>query len=153
MGRDMAEKAREDGSWRRSTLITHHIDHPPQVKALVDELYATLTDAGHQDYEAAIEAEYATAHERVEHYSYGDGMLSLVGAPEPGRGGIHLTHLIYGVARPTRSDRTWCTADWALWASPGCTRRRTPCPTTEPSRRVPPAESPFDHLPRWPSSD
>ncbi|QWF77926.1 hypothetical protein [Amycolatopsis sp. CA-230715] len=106
MGRDMAEKAREDGSWRRSTLITHHIDHPPQVKALVDELYATLTDAGHQDYEAAIEAEYATAHERVEHYSYGDGMLSLVGAPEPGRGGIHLTHLIYGgcTAHQIRQD-------------------------------------------------
>lgn len=92
----MTGRTHGDGSWRRSTLITHHIDHPPQVKALVDDLYATLTDTGYHDYEAAIEAEYATAHERVEHYSCGDGVLSVIGVPDPGEGTLRPTHLIYG---------------------------------------------------------
>jgi hypothetical protein len=85
-----------DGSWRRSTLITHHIDHPPQVKGLVDELFETLIQGGRGDYEAKIEAEYASPGERVRHYDYGDGVLSLIAVPGPDADTMHLTHLVYG---------------------------------------------------------
>ncbi|WIY00481.1 hypothetical protein QRX60_41555 [Amycolatopsis mongoliensis] len=92
----MSSRAHDDGSWRRSTLITHHLDHPPQVKALVDELYATLSENGSQDYETLIEAEYAGPGEQVEHYSFGDGVLSLVALPTRDAGTLRLTRLVYG---------------------------------------------------------
>lgn len=81
-----------DGSWRHSTLITHHLDHPPRVKAIDDELYAVLCENGRTGYEAAIEAEYAVAGEGVEHHSLGDGVLSLITNPAT----MRLTHLVYG---------------------------------------------------------
>jgi len=84
--------AREDGSWRRSTLITHHIDHPPQVKALDDELYATLLANGREGYEALVEAEYAAPGEQTRHHACGDGVLSVITDPAT----MRLTHLVYG---------------------------------------------------------
>lgn len=81
-----------DGSWRHSTLITHHLDHPPRVKAIDDELYALLGENGRSGYEAAIEAEYAVPGEEVEHHACGDGVLSLITDPRTRR----LTHLVYG---------------------------------------------------------
>ena len=45
-GQEAGTRAHDDESWRRSTLITQHMDHPPQVKALVDELYETLSGVG-----------------------------------------------------------------------------------------------------------
>lgn len=92
----MSWRAPDDESWRRSTLITHHLDHPPQVKALVDELYATLSENGRRDYEAMIAAEYAGPGERVEHYSCGGGVLSMIAQPVRDAETMRLTHLIYG---------------------------------------------------------
>jgi hypothetical protein len=92
----MPERARDDESWRRSTLVTQHMDHPPQVKALVDELYATLSEKGRDDYEALIEGEYAVSGEHVTHRSYGDGMLSTIATPVLGGKTMRLTHLVYG---------------------------------------------------------
>ncbi len=73
-------------------MITHHLDHPPQVKAIEDELYAVLGENGRSGYEAAIEAEYAVPGEEVEHHTCGDGVLTLITAPDTRR----LTHLVYG---------------------------------------------------------
>ncbi|MBE1494078.1 hypothetical protein H4696_001178 [Amycolatopsis lexingtonensis] len=92
----MAWRAPEDESWRRSTLITHHRDHPPQVKALTDELYATLSENGRRDYENMIAAEYAGPGERVEHHRCGDGVLTMIAEPIRGTGAMRLTHLVYG---------------------------------------------------------
>ncbi|MFI7117418.1 hypothetical protein [Amycolatopsis sp. NPDC049868] len=92
----MSRRSHDDGSWRRSTLITHHRDHLPQVKVLVDELYATLTANGRGEYEAMIEAEYAGPHEHVEHHLCGEGVLSLMAEPIRGSKRTRLTHLVYG---------------------------------------------------------
>ncbi|WP_328615221.1 hypothetical protein OHS18_47225 [Amycolatopsis sp. NBC_00355] len=92
----MSWRAPDDESWRRSTLITHHRDHPPQVKALVDELYETLSEKGRRYYETMIAAEYAGDGERVEHHSCGDGVLTMIAMPMRDTETMPLTHLIYG---------------------------------------------------------
>jgi hypothetical protein len=77
-------------------VIAHHMDHAPQVKALVDELYEALSASGRQNYENAIEAEYCTGNEEIRHRRIGDGVVSVVrciahdGAPG------HVIDLIYG---------------------------------------------------------
>ncbi|MGW4393995.1 hypothetical protein ACWEHA_01800 [Amycolatopsis nivea] len=96
----MSWRAPADESWRRSTLITHHRDHPPQVKALVDELYATLSENGRRAYETMIEREYAGPGEQVEHYPWGGGELSLIALPVHGTDEMRLTHLVYGGCTP-----------------------------------------------------
>lgn len=102
----MSWRAPDDESWRRSALITHHRDHPPQVKALVDELYATLSENGRHGYETMIAAEYAAAGERVEHYSCGDGVLTMIAMPVRDSETMRLTHLVYGgcTAHQIRQD-------------------------------------------------
>jgi len=102
----MPARAPDDESWRRSTLITHHLDHPPQVKALVDELYEMLSENGRRDYETMIAAEYAGPGERVEHHPYGDGVLSMIAQPMPEGETMRLTHLVYGgcTAHQIRQD-------------------------------------------------
>ncbi len=102
----MSWRSHDEGSWRRSNLVTHHRDHAPQVKVLVDELYATLSENGRSGYEDMIEAEYAGPHERVEHHRCGDGVLSLIAEPAPGPEGMRLTHLVYGgcTAHQVRQD-------------------------------------------------
>ncbi|WP_037305815.1 hypothetical protein [Amycolatopsis orientalis] len=99
-------KSQGDGSWRRTNLITHHRDHLPQVKVLVDELYATLSENGRRDYEAMIKGEYAGPHEHVEHHAYGDGLLSLIAEPTRDPQRMRLTHLVYGgcTAHQVRQD-------------------------------------------------
>ncbi len=92
----MPGRARDDESWRHSTLVTHHMDHPPQVKALVDELYAMLSETGPADYQAMIEAEYALPNEHVKHDPCGSGVVSTIAAPVPGVRALRLTHLVYG---------------------------------------------------------
>jgi hypothetical protein len=92
----MPARAHDEESWRRSTLVTHHMDHPPQVKALVDELYAVLSETGPRDYEAMIEAEYAVAGEHVLHGPCGGGVVSTIAAPVRGERALRLTHLVYG---------------------------------------------------------
>jgi hypothetical protein len=72
------------------------MDHPPQVKALVDELYAILTETGSSDYAATIEAEYAVPGEQVTHRRYGDGVVSTIAVPVQGTRTLRLTHLVYG---------------------------------------------------------
>ncbi|MFK0246040.1 hypothetical protein ACIQUM_15170 [Amycolatopsis azurea] len=96
----MSGRSQDDGSWRRSTLVTRHRDHLPQVKVLVDELYATLSANGRGEYEAMIEAEYAGPHERVEHHVCGEGVLSLMAEPVRGSERTRLTHLVYGGCTP-----------------------------------------------------
>lgn len=102
----MSWRAPDDESWRRSTLITHHLDHPPQVKALVDELYATLSENGRRDYETMIAAEYAGPDEQVEHHSFGGGVLSVIARPMRDAETLRLTHLVYGgcTAHEIRQD-------------------------------------------------
>ncbi|WP_340686748.1 hypothetical protein LCL61_11070 [Amycolatopsis coloradensis] len=68
----------------------------PQVKVLVDELYAALSEDGLGAYEAMIEAEYAGPHEHVEHHPCGDGVLSLMAEPTRDPKRMRLTHLVYG---------------------------------------------------------
>ena len=92
----MSWRSHDDGSWRRSNLVTHHRDHLPQVKVLVDELYATLSENGNSESEAMIKAEYAGPHERIEHHPCGDGVLSLITGPTRDPKRMRLTHLIYG---------------------------------------------------------
>jgi hypothetical protein len=92
----MPERVHDDGSWRRSTLVTHHMDHPPQVKALVDELYAMLSATGSHDYEAMIEGEYALPGEHVSHGRCGGGVVTAIAAPVRGERLLRLTHLVYG---------------------------------------------------------
>ena len=77
-------------------MIALHIDHAPQVKALVDELYAVLSETGRPDYEAMIEGEYAVPGEHVTHDSYGDGVVSAIASPVAGTRTLRLTHLVYG---------------------------------------------------------
>lgn len=89
-------RAHDDESWRRSTLITQHMDHPPQVKALVDELYETLAAPGRGGYEAMITGEYAEPGEQVAYRSCGGGVLATIAMPERGRRTLRLTHLVYG---------------------------------------------------------
>jgi hypothetical protein len=72
------------------------MDHPPQVKALVDELYAVLTETGPQDYEAMIEAEYTVPGEQVTHGPCGGGVVSTIAVPVQGERALRLTHLVYG---------------------------------------------------------
>lgn len=87
-------------------MITHHMDHPPQVKALVDELYAMLSAKGRGDYETMIEAEYAGPGEQITHHQCGDGVLSAIAAPGRGERTPFLTHLVYGgcTAHQIRQD-------------------------------------------------
>ena len=77
-------------------MIALHIDHAPQVKALVDELYLKLTENGVNEYQRAIEAEYRSAGQRIEHSSLGHGFVSVItSAPRGGRPSW-VTHLVYG---------------------------------------------------------
>jgi hypothetical protein len=92
----MPPTAHDDEEWRRSNLVTHHMDHPPQVKALVDELYAMLRANGPSDYEAMIVAEYAVPGEHVTHSRCGEGLVSAIAGPVPGTKALRLTHLVYG---------------------------------------------------------
>lgn len=102
----MPVRARDDESWRRSTLITSHLDHPPQVKAIVDELYATLSERGRRGYEAMITAEYTGCGERVTYDPCGGGVLGTIAAPVNGGRTLRLTHLVYGgcTAHEIRQD-------------------------------------------------
>lgn len=100
----MSERA--DATWRRSAMITPHLDHPPQVKALVDELYLELAESASPGYEAMVEAEYAGHDERVLHDRCGGGRVSVFVSPAHGRTPRRLTHLIYGgcTAHEIRQD-------------------------------------------------
>ncbi|MFD8496774.1 hypothetical protein [Amycolatopsis sp. NPDC059657] len=102
----MRARTSADASWRHSNSITHHMDHPPRVKALVDDLYAQLSQRGRRDYEAMIEAEYTTPDERVTHTRCGDGLLSTIVRPMRGDRSPRLTHLVYGgcTAHQIRQD-------------------------------------------------
>ena len=102
----MPARAGDDESWRRSTLITPHLDHPPQVKAIVDELYATLSEPGRGGYEAMIAAEYARPGEQVTFDPCGAGVLGMIAARVNGGRTLRLTHLVYGgcTAHEIRQD-------------------------------------------------
>lgn len=102
----MLERAHDDESWRRSTLITPHLDHPPQVKAIVDELYATLSEQGRRGYEAMITAEYTERGEQVTYDPCGTGVLATIAVPARGGTGLRLTRLVYGgcTAHEIRQD-------------------------------------------------
>lgn len=85
-----------DARWRRSAMITRHIDHPPQVKVLVDELYLRLQATNPPGYQALIEAEYASAGDDVSRERCGRGYVSKFLARAHGSAPRHLTHLVYG---------------------------------------------------------
>jgi hypothetical protein len=62
------------------------LDHPPQVEALVDELYETLSEPGRRGYEAMITGEYvpgALLHLGVGHAAQGGGEVpgTAIGCP------------------------------------------------------------------------
>ncbi|MFD8496029.1 hypothetical protein [Amycolatopsis sp. NPDC059657] len=63
---------------------------PTRVKALAGDLYALLSEMGTRDYEALIEAEYATPSDLVTHARSGDGLVSTITRPS------RPTLLIYG---------------------------------------------------------
>jgi hypothetical protein len=77
-------------------VIALHIDHAPQVKALVDELYLKLAENGINEYQSAIEAEYGSAGQRIEHCALGQGFLSVITSAARGDRPSCVTHLIYG---------------------------------------------------------
>jgi len=77
-------------------VIALHIDHAPQVKALVDELYLKLAENGVNEYQSAIEAEYRSVGQRIEHRSLGHGFLSVITSVARGDLPSYITHLVYG---------------------------------------------------------
>ena len=77
-------------------MIALHLDHAPQVKELVDELYLKLAENGINEYRSAIEAEYRCVGQSVEHRSLGHGFLSVITSAAHGDLPSYVTHLVYG---------------------------------------------------------